>query len=155
MIDHTGLSFIDGSRITKARYDLAEHFDRHDTAFTDGPVLQSSRVMGTGKAEGGGWSSSTRSPGTNAMIEPSTRWSTGRRRSPPVPTRPLKKDRFVPIDGARRGVARHLLERAPEYVQANLLVEPPDFRCPVSARVAASPAAARGSSTRSSQISRQ
>ena len=39
-----------GSRITKAPYDLAEHFQRHGNYFTDGQVLESARRKGTGKA---------------------------------------------------------------------------------------------------------
>ena len=49
-IEDAGFSFIVGSRITKAPYDLAEHFARHGDYFTDGQILESSRVMGTGQA---------------------------------------------------------------------------------------------------------
>lgn len=49
-IEDAGLWFIVGSRISKAPYDLAAHFERHGNAFDDGQVLESSRVMGTGKA---------------------------------------------------------------------------------------------------------
>jgi transposase len=49
-IEDAGLSFIVGSRISKAPYDLAAHFERHGNAFTDGQVLESARIMGTGKA---------------------------------------------------------------------------------------------------------
>jgi hypothetical protein len=38
-----------GSRITKAPYDLAGHFERHGNYFTDGQVLESTRLMGTGQ----------------------------------------------------------------------------------------------------------
>jgi transposase len=48
-IEDAGFSFIVGSRITKAPYDLAEHFERKGDYFTDGQILESSRVMGTGK----------------------------------------------------------------------------------------------------------
>ncbi len=44
-----GFSFIVGSRISKAPYDLAEHFERHGDYFTDGQILESSREMGTGR----------------------------------------------------------------------------------------------------------
>jgi hypothetical protein len=49
-LEDAGFNFIVGSRITKAPYDLAGHFERHGTYFTDGQVLESARRMGTGKA---------------------------------------------------------------------------------------------------------
>src|SRR5690606_30009758 len=48
-LEDAGFSFIVGSRLTKAPYDLAEHFDRHGNYFADGQILESARVMGTGK----------------------------------------------------------------------------------------------------------
>jgi hypothetical protein len=48
-IEDAGFSFIVGSRITKAPYDLADHFARHGDYFTDGQILESTREMGTGK----------------------------------------------------------------------------------------------------------
>jgi hypothetical protein len=47
-LEDAGFGFIVGSRITKAPYDLAEHFERHGNYFTDGQVLESARRMGTG-----------------------------------------------------------------------------------------------------------
>ena len=47
--EHAGSAFIVGSRITKAPYDLAEHFQRKGDYFADGQILESARVMGTGK----------------------------------------------------------------------------------------------------------
>lgn len=41
-------SFIVGSRLTTARYDLAEHFQRHRARFDDGQILESARTMGQG-----------------------------------------------------------------------------------------------------------
>src|SRR5665648_635421 len=49
-LEDAGFSFIVGSRITRAPYDLADHFERHGNYFTDGQVLESVRDMGTGKA---------------------------------------------------------------------------------------------------------
>jgi transposase len=49
-LQDAGFGFIVGSRITKAPYDLAGHFERHGNYFTDGQVLESARRMGTGKA---------------------------------------------------------------------------------------------------------
>jgi len=48
-IEDAGFSFIVGSRITKAPYDLAEHFDRHGDYFADAQILESVRQMGQGK----------------------------------------------------------------------------------------------------------
>jgi hypothetical protein len=44
-IAEAGFKFIAGSRISKALYDLAEHFERHGDYFTDGQILESSRVL--------------------------------------------------------------------------------------------------------------
>jgi len=48
-LEDAGYRFIVGSRITKAPYDLADHFKRHGDYFDDGQVLESARVMGQGK----------------------------------------------------------------------------------------------------------
>ena len=48
-IEDAGFSFIVGSRLVKAPYDLADHFERHGNYFTDGQILESARRMGTGK----------------------------------------------------------------------------------------------------------
>jgi hypothetical protein len=111
-IEDSGFSFIVGSRISKAPYDLAAHFERQGNAFTDGQFLESSRVMGTGK--------SARSRrvvyhylfarhkrddrAINAMVDRAEKVAAG--------TRPLKKDRFVRIDAAGKGVDWDLVERA-------------------------------------------
>jgi hypothetical protein len=49
-LEDAGFGFIAGSRITKAPYDLAGHFERHGSYFADGQVLEPARQMGTGKA---------------------------------------------------------------------------------------------------------
>lgn len=49
-LEDAGFSFIVGSRVTKAPYDLADHFQRHGNYFTNGQILESTRVMGTRKA---------------------------------------------------------------------------------------------------------
>jgi hypothetical protein len=48
-LEDAGFSFIVGSRLVKAPYDLTDHFERHGNYFTDGQILESARVMGTGK----------------------------------------------------------------------------------------------------------
>jgi hypothetical protein len=91
-LEDTGFGFIVGSRITKAPYDLAEHFDRHGDYFT-GPILESSGVMGSGKDArtrriGYQYSFKRRKRGAraiNAMVERAEKVADG--------TRPLKKDR--------------------------------------------------------------
>ena len=44
-IEDAGFSFIVGSRLTKAPYDLADHFTSKGDAFTDAQILESTRVM--------------------------------------------------------------------------------------------------------------
>jgi transposase len=111
-VEDAGFTFVVGSRISKAPYDLAAHFARHGDYFTDGQILESSRVMGTGS------SARTRrvvyqysfkrhkrdDKAINAMIERAEKVAAG--------TRPLKKDRFVKIDGATRAVDWALVARA-------------------------------------------
>jgi len=111
-LEDAGFWFIVGSRITKAPYDLAEHFDRHGDYFTDGQILESTRVMGTGRKARERrvvyqWSFKRQkrdNRAINKMIERAEKVADG--------TRPLKKDRFVKIDGATRGVDWDLVERA-------------------------------------------
>lgn len=104
--------FIVGSRAAKTPYDLAEHLDRHGNHFTDGQVIETTRDMGTGTGK------RTRrvvyqyrfkrskqdNKAINAMITKAEDVAAGRR--------PLKKDRFVKIDGAEKGVNWALVERA-------------------------------------------
>jgi hypothetical protein len=47
-LEDAGYAFIVGSRISKAPYDLAEHFEAHGDFFADGQILESTRVMGSG-----------------------------------------------------------------------------------------------------------
>ena len=111
-LEDAGFSFIVGSRISKAPYDLAAHFERHGDYFADGQILESSRVMGTGTA------ARTRrvvyqysfkrykrdNRSINAMVERAEKVAAG--------TRPVKKDRFVRINGADKDVNWALVERA-------------------------------------------
>jgi hypothetical protein len=111
-IEDAELSFIVGSRISKAPYDLAAHFERHGNAFDDGQVLESARVMGSGKA-----ARSRRvvyqyrfarhkhdDRAINAMVDRAEKVADG--------TRPLKKDRFVRIESTGTEVDWGLVERA-------------------------------------------
>src|SRR5205823_3231848 len=83
-IEDAGFSFMVGSRITKAPYDLAEHFTRHGDYFTDGQILESTWRWAPARTSGrGGWSTSGRSSAASATTRRSTPKSRGRRRSPP------------------------------------------------------------------------
>ena len=111
-LEDAGFSFIVGSRITKAPYDRAEHFKRHGDYFANGQILESRRVMGTRKAARERrivyqyrfkrYKRDNKS--INAMVERAEKVAAG--------TRAVKKDRFVTIDGASKGVNWALVERA-------------------------------------------
>lgn len=111
-IEDAGFGFIVGSRISKAPYDLAEHFDLHGGVLGDGETLESKRVMGTGvnarerrvvyhySAKRDRRDNHT----LNKQIERAEKIADGRK--------PLKKDRFVKLTGTRRGVDWDLVDRA-------------------------------------------
>ena len=111
-LEDAGFAFIVGSRITKAPYDLAEHFERHGNHFQDGGTLESARVMGTGTAARErrvvyhySFTREKRDNYTlNKQIERAERIADG--------TRPGKKDRFVKHSGDKPGVDWALVERA-------------------------------------------
>ncbi len=97
---------------SKAAYDLAAHFERHGNAFTDGQFIESTRVMGTGKA-----ARSRRvvyhylfarhkrdDRAINAMVDRAENVAAGKRS--------LKKERFVRIDTSGKGVDWDLVDRA-------------------------------------------
>ena len=111
-LEDAGFSFIVGSRITKAPYDLAEHFERHGDYFADGQILESARVMGTGKV------ARTRrviyqykfsryqhdNRAINAMITRAEKITTG--------AAPMAKARFVKVTGATKELDQGLIDRA-------------------------------------------
>jgi hypothetical protein len=107
-----GFSFIVGFRISKAPYDLVEHFHRHGDYFADAQILEFTRVMGTGKAaRPRGWSTSTSSSATsrdnraiNAMVELAEKITTG--------ATPMAKARFLKVTGATRELDQALIDRA-------------------------------------------
>ncbi len=111
-LEDAGFGFIVGSRLAKAPYDLAEHFDRHGDFFADGQILESTRIMGTGSA-----ARSRRivyqyrfkrrkrdDRAINAMVERAEKVAAG--------TRPLRKERFVAVRGADKAVDWARVERA-------------------------------------------
>ena len=111
-LEDAGFGFIVGSRITKAPYDLAEHFERHGNYFTDGQVLESTRLMGTGKGARDRrvvyqWKFKREqhdNKAINAMVTKAEKVANG--------TRPMRRDRFVKVTGVSRGVDWDLVKRA-------------------------------------------
>lgn len=110
-LEDAGFGFIVGSRISKAPYDLFEHF-AHGSALSDGETLESKRVMGTGDNARErrivyhySYKRDRRDNHTlNKQIERAQKVVDG--------TRPVKKDRFVKLTGTRRGIDQALVDRA-------------------------------------------
>jgi transposase len=111
-LEDAGFSFIVGSRLTKAPYDLAEHFQRKGDYFTDGQILESERVMGTRKAARSRrivyqWSfkRQKRDDRTiNAQIAKAEKVATG--------AAPLKKTRFLKVTDATKALDETTIARA-------------------------------------------
>jgi len=111
-LQDAGFSFIVGSRISKAPYDLAEHFERHGNAFDDGQTIETTRTMGTGKKARSRrvvwqWSFKRHrhdNQAINAMVERAEAVADGKRT--------LKKDRFVKVTDADPTVDWDLVKRA-------------------------------------------
>lgn len=111
-LEDAGFSFIVGSRLTKAPYDLAEHFERKGDYFTDGQILESSRVMGTGKAARTRrivyqWSfkRSKRDDRTiNLMIAKAEKIASGQSQ--------MRKARFLKVTGATKTLDQATIARA-------------------------------------------
>lgn len=111
-LEDAGFGFIVGSRITKAPYDLAGHFQRHGNYFTDGQVLESARRMGTGKAARVRrvvyqWKFKREqhdNKAINAMIERAEKIADGRA--------PLKKARFLKVTDITTELDQVTIDRA-------------------------------------------
>ena len=111
-IEDAGFSFIVGSRLVKAPYDLADHFERHGNYFTDGQILESARVMGTGKAARSRrviyqwrFKRQKRDDRTiNLMIAKAEKIAAG--------TTPLRKARFLKVTGATKELDNATIDRA-------------------------------------------
>lgn len=111
-LEDAGFAFIVGSRLTKAPYDLATHFQRHGNHFEDGQILESTRSMGTGKAERERrivyqWSFKRQKRddrNINLMIEKAERIAAGKA--------PLKKARFLKVTGAAKELDQATIDRA-------------------------------------------
>ena len=111
-LEDAGYSFIVGSRITKAPYDLADHFERHGDHFADAQILESSRVMGTGTAARSRrvvyqYSFKRRKrddKAIDAQIARAEKIATGKA--------PLKKARFLKVTGADTSLDQATIDRA-------------------------------------------
>lgn len=111
-IEDAGFNFIGGSRISKAPYDLADHFDRHGDFFTDGQILESVRTMGTGKNARERrivyqWSFQRQKRddrNINLMIERAEKIAAGKV--------PMRKARFLKVTGAERSLDQSVIDRA-------------------------------------------
>ena len=111
-IEDAGFSFIVGSRITKAPYDLAGHFARHGDYFTDGQILESLRAMGWGKHERVRrvvyqWlfkRSKRDDKAINAQIARAEKVAAGKA--------PLARTRFLKVTGASKELDQATIDRA-------------------------------------------
>jgi hypothetical protein len=138
-LEDAGFGFIVGSRITKAPYDLAGHFERHGNYFTEGQVLESARLMGTGKGTRDRrvacqWKFKREqhdNKAINAMVTKAEKIAGG--------TRPMRRDRFVKVTGVSKGVDWALVERARQLAGLKGYVTslpPPRWTAPLSSRPA-------------------
>ena len=111
-LEDDGFKFIVGSRLTKAPYDLADHFERHGNYFTDGQILESTRVMGRGAdarqrriVYQWTFKRQKRDDRTiNAQIAKAEKVATG--------GAPLKKTRFLKVTGAAKELDQATIDRA-------------------------------------------
>jgi len=111
-LEEAGFAFIVGSKPSSAADDLADHFRRHGNHFTDGQTVEATRIMGTGNQlrerrvvyQYSFKRSQHDNRAINKMIERAEAVAAG--------TWPLKKDRFVKITDAVKGVDWDLVARA-------------------------------------------
>ena len=111
-LEDAGFSFIAGSRLVKAPYDLADHFERHGNYFTDGQILESSREMGTGKNARQRrvvyqWKFTRQKHDDrtiNLMITKAEKIAAG--------TTPMRKARFLKVTGASKELDQAVIDRA-------------------------------------------
>ena len=111
-LEDAGFRFIVGSRAAKTPYDMAEHLERHGNYFTEGQIVETTRAMGDGAEKRKRRvvyqyrfkRSQHDNKAINAMVDRAEDVASGKR--------PLKRDWFVRIDGAAKGVDWALVERA-------------------------------------------
>lgn len=111
-IEDAGFSFIVGSRITKAPYDLAEHFERHGDWFADGQILESSRDMGAGKARRARRVVYQYSFKRRKRDERAINAQIGRAEKIPAGKAPVSRARFLKISGADKQLDQKTIDRA-------------------------------------------
>jgi transposase len=103
-------SFIVGSKVSKAPYDLSEHLQQHGNAFDDGQTIETTRRTGKdARTRRVVWQWTFKryrhdNQAINAMIDRAAAVEAGKR--------PLKKDRFVKVTDADPVVDWDLVERA-------------------------------------------
>ena len=111
-LEDAGFRFIVGSRTSSAPHDLAPHFDRHGNLFEDGQVIETTRSMGKGvdarqRRVVWQWRFKREKRDNltlNKQIERAERIADG--------TRPMRRDRFVSVDGTTVGVNWEQVEKA-------------------------------------------
>jgi transposase len=111
-IEDAGYSFIVGSRITKAPYDLAEHFEKHGDYFVDHQILESTRTMGQGKDARDRriiyqWRftrSKRDNKNINAMVAKAEKIASGKA--------PFAKARFLKVTGETKELNQETVDRA-------------------------------------------
>lgn len=111
-LEDAGLSFIVGSRVSNAPYDLADQLANRGNFFTDGQTIEATRRMGTGKKARDRrvvWQYSAarerRDNRTlNLQIERAQAVADGKR--------PIKKDRFVKFTGDKPGLDQARVDAA-------------------------------------------
>jgi hypothetical protein len=103
-------SFIVGSKVSKAPYDLSEHLQQHGNAFDDGQTIETTRRTGKdARTRRVVWQWTFKryrhdNQAINAMIDRAEAVEAGKR--------PLKKDRLVKVTDADPVVDWDLVERA-------------------------------------------
>lgn len=111
-LEDAGLSFIVGSRTSKAPKELEDHFGRRGNAIDDGEVVELTRPMGQGRDRRERrvvwhykWERAQRDRRTlNAQIDRAQRVADR--------SEPLKKQRFVKVTGQTVALDEALIERA-------------------------------------------
>ena len=111
-VEDAGFRFIVGSRTSSAPYDLADHYQRHGNAFSDGQVIETTRSMGAGttaRQRRVVWQYSFKREKRdnltlNKQIERAEKIADG--------SKPMRRDRFVTVDGSTVGVNWSQIEKA-------------------------------------------
>lgn len=111
-VEDAGHRFIVGSRTSSAPYDLADHYQRHGNHFIDGQVIETTRSMGKGakaRQRRVVWQYRFKREKRdnltlNKQIQRAEKIADG--------STPMRKDRFVTVDGSTVGVNWTQVEKA-------------------------------------------